>query len=117
MSDWSSDVCSSDLVRTVIAVPGAGDGGRRWLPFPLQAAAEGVVGAAAEGGVVVVPVAAHRGVEGHLVRQGEGRHQVDLVLRAAADVVLAKLRNGSSEEGRVGKECVRKCRYRWWPVH
>src|SRR3546814_1086302 len=38
-------------VRTVIAVPGAGDGGRRWLPFPLQAAAEGVVGAAAEGGV------------------------------------------------------------------
>src|SRR3546814_2831804 len=58
-------------VRTVVAVPGAGDGGRRWLPFPLQAAAEGVVGAAAEGGVVVVPVAAHRGVEGHLVRQGE----------------------------------------------
>src|SRR3546814_14973156 len=68
ISDCSSDVCSSDL--------------------------EGVVGAAAEGGVVVVPVAAHRGVEGHLVRQGEGRHQVDLVLRAAADVVLAQLRHG-----------------------
>src|SRR3546814_17984660 len=25
--------------------------------------------------------------------------------------------NGRSEERRVGKECVSKCRYRWWPYH
>src|SRR3546814_19096170 len=34
--------------------------------------------------------------------------------------LLRKLRDvdsGRSEERRVGKECVSRCRYRWWPYH
>src|SRR3546814_18663930 len=27
------------------------------------------------------------------------------------------LGEGRSEERRVGKECVGRCRYRWWPYH
>src|SRR3546814_18142875 len=29
--------------------------------------------------------------------------------------VVAVMKNGRSEERRVGNECVSTCRYRWWP--
>src|SRR3546814_16764718 len=32
------------------------------------------------------------------------------------DQVVVPLHRLRSEERRVGKACVRKCRYRWWPV-
>src|SRR3546814_7820611 len=113
ISDWSSDVCSSDLAGEVDedgvcpdggthrlqAVPGlvealAGAGARpadegRRLQAAVEGIAPGVVGAADE-----APGAARL------------RHQPQTAM--AAD---------RSEERRVGKECVSTCRSRWSPYH
>src|SRR3546814_17770920 len=62
-----------------------------------------------------------------LLRVGHQPHEVvgvgdrDLAL-AGADAanlvgVAAHRLAGRSEERRVGKECVRTCRSRWWPYH
>src|SRR3546814_17397971 len=96
ISDWSSDVCSSvldDLAAGLVVVGAQGHG---------------------EGVQQVAPA-----VEDRLL----------VVLEAAVDVVLAghlvggescELQQGvaqRSEERRVGKECVSKCRSRWSPIH
>src|SRR3546814_5605436 len=76
ISDWSSDVCSSDLKRQLYA---------------------DMAGCLAPGGALVV---------------------CDLVetLTAEGRRLYAKARDdGRTEERRVGKECVRTCRYRWSP--
>src|SRR3546814_2111512 len=73
ISDWSSDVCSSDLVPGVEGETGV------CLRFPEQA-------------------------QFHPMKY----------LRGLADCIL---RNGRSEERRVGKECVSTCRSRWSPYH
>src|SRR3546814_8390420 len=69
ISDWSSDVCSSDL-----SVP------------PVRTAARGVATAF-----------------------------FDVTANVVFQQRLAPLRAGRSEERRVGKECVSKCRSRWSP--
>src|SRR3546814_19305580 len=106
ISDWSSDVCSSDLRRQSIVaseIPAMENEGsadvassaesvsvsRRWLPpgprqFPaiyaMQARFHGIL---------------------RLANENSRPHRK--VLR--------------SEERRVGKECVSKCRSRWSPYH
>src|SRR3546814_19799736 len=80
ISDWSSDVCSSDLQMAAGGVAGDDDAARR----------DDVVG-----GVAVEP--GER--PAHLVDHG------------------ADAGSGSSEERRVGKECVCTCRSRWSPYH
>src|SRR3546814_9729827 len=89
ISDWSSDVCSSDLTR-------GGDGGDPWSAGERadqdQEFADEVTGARqAEG----------RGCE----EQADGRQVGDARPDAAH----------SSEERRVGKECVSTCSSRWSP--
>src|SRR3546814_10831926 len=83
ISDWSSDVCSSDLLETV----------------------------AARMGWTIVAVHADEGISGTKGR--EKRPGLDALMKSVArrdvDVVMA----WRSEERRVGKECVRTCRYRW----
>src|SRR3546814_20581097 len=89
ISDWSSDVCSSDL------------GGQH--PVGVLRAGEEVedrgVGRTGELG------SGHRGDLLHALELGRV-----LVDRALAEHVL-----GRSEERRVGKECVSTCRSRWSP--
>src|SRR3546814_1584516 len=87
ISDWSSDVCSSDLFQpaadlTNIALPGEFVQVGRWLE-----------GLGAPEGVTVVP----------------GNHD--------AYVAVPWERSLRSEERRVGKECVSTCRSRWSPDH
>src|SRR3546814_2401726 len=87
ISDWSSDVCSSDLGPLLAegrgrAVRGSSGAGRR---HRLHAVGPGRKQAGRGG---------ERGLE------GAGRH--------------ARQR---SEERRVGKECVSTCRSRWSPYH
>src|SRR3546814_13693562 len=95
ISDWSSDVCSSDLLVTIER------GVEAWLEeyAPDAVAIERVfarsdvstvMGTAQASGVAMV-VAARRGVP------------IALHTR--------------SEERRVGKECVSTCRSRWTPYH
>src|SRR3546814_13113235 len=100
ISDWSSDVCSSDLV---LAAPGR--------------IGEELAGA--------LPVAAHLEVAD--LGEVEGlQHDPGRGMPAAArgdllvDVVVVGLRGvpgHRSEERRVGKECVSTCRSRWSPYH
>src|SRR3546814_18632080 len=96
ISDWSSDVCSSDLLAHV------GD---------LRRALDGAEPAHQAGGVGEAAEARQRRLEALAVGGGQA---VGVVLDPEALSVAAELR---SEERRVGKEGVRTCRSRWSPYH
>src|SRR3546814_17708675 len=92
ISDWSADVCSSDLVAPAspeLAEPAAPDG-------PLR---------------TVTTVETHDLAGGRTV-------QIDRLWRidTASGLVLREQQQSRSEERRVGKECVSKCRTRWSPT-
>src|SRR3546814_14984540 len=106
ISDWSSDVCSSDLVGRLVEQqhvrPGTQNLGEM---HPVALAARELadllllVGAAEVEGADI-------GAALHLALT-----EVDLRL-ALADLLPNRL-VGRSEERRVGKECVSTCRSRW----
>src|SRR3546814_13944363 len=97
ISDWSSDVCSSDL----------------GLPHLVRAGSLGVeligglyhdIGRTGDQ-IVRLEQAVNRGF----------RYEVALLVgEAHRQFAGAAIR---SEERRVGKECVSTCRYRWSPYH
>src|SRR3546814_4993322 len=90
ISDWSSDVCSSDLL---VAGGGSAIRGSR-------------VGAGPMG-------EAERGDAAPRVRVSYFcTHRHETVLTFAIEAQLPDQWD-RSEERRVGKECVRKCRFRW----
>src|SRR3546814_15774990 len=107
ISDWSSDVCSSDLIEASshrligvqVVAPGAGE--------LIQAAA--------------LAIRARMTVQ-ELAEQLFPYLTMVEGLKLAAqtfskNVKLLSCCAGRSEERRVGKECVRKCRSRWSPDH
>src|SRR3546814_17064661 len=102
ISDWSSDVCSSDLRELVQA--GKGLLGRG-MPVQHQAQAlqAGLVFGLLPGPVVVEAVA------GEARAEGAARRDLTDLQRRAVD--------GRSAERRVGKECVSTGRSRWSPDH
>src|SRR3546814_16328550 len=96
ISDWSSDVCSSDLRMTasralrelqnagiVVRLPGVGS----FIAEPPR--------------------------QGHII---EIRNIADEI-RSRGHEYHARVVQNRSEERRVGKECVRTCRSRWSPYH
>src|SRR3546814_5253846 len=93
ISDWSSDVCSSDLTLQSVALQALG----KFLQPPVQFAAP-----------LFEPFAG-------CGWQAKSRHD-RLRLRYAQQVAVEPAVS-RSEERRVGKECVSKCRYRWSPYH
>src|SRR3546814_16572933 len=121
ISDWSSDVCSSDLARR--RAPGG-----RSRQSPGEEGAGASIGEF--GSLFVAAIAAGRReavvetgivVERHL-RIGIER-LVNLLLRGMIDEMIlgrdmqhqrVRVR---SEERRVGKECVSTCSSRWSPYH
>src|SRR3546814_16328342 len=118
ISDWSSDVCSSDLP---------------YLRELRQHAVNAVLG------LVDILQEKDRAIEIGQIRRsdqrGENRqiatkepaHRLARPKRPRAPTLLHKAVIGGirvavdrcfrSEERRVGKECVRTCRARWWPYH
>src|SRR3546814_13258294 len=101
ISDWSSDVCSSDLhlVAFALVVAAATD-----AVHPL-------------GGVDRVKIGGERprqrlGTVGFEARQRTRQLVGRGTLGAPPDRGDTR-----SEKRRVGKECVSTCRSRWWPVH
>src|SRR3546814_21086888 len=101
ISDWSSDVCSSDL-EIVAEVPAHAAGIAVLHKENLFVLGEGCRQMAA-------PVRNDAAAESHGIadalgdKRNVGRRDVDRELR--------------SEERRVGKEWVSTCRYRWSPDH
>src|SRR3546814_9966832 len=88
ISDWSSDVCSSDLS---ILFPN-----QRWIAWLMRR--RRALGVAAFGYAVL-----------HLVFY--------LIDMETLKNILAEFWALRSEESRVGKECVSTCRSRWSPYH
>src|SRR3546814_12175925 len=98
ISDWSSDVCSSDLLRAGLDVAAEDSGAS------LNRIVEmGAVGDRIERRQIIEHVE-HRRVEGELVgdRDLRGEHERHVIV-------------DRSEERRVGNECVTTCRSRWSP--
>src|SRR3546814_14094126 len=99
ISDWSSDVCSSDLAAVEIQ------------PRLQHAIGEQVVQTG------IGPLDDQRGQRCHRTG-GTLDHRRHDLLEAVGDAVKLVLQRGlRSEERRVGKECVSTCRSRWLPDH
>src|SRR3546814_15403616 len=104
ISDWSSDVCSSDL--TFISMKeddrlglGVQSDGAQWLGEARQMLDFNLTRLA------------HRARSGKL--EGVRLEAGTLIVTPTASEVPA----ARSEERRVGKECVSKCRSGWYPSH
>src|SRR3546814_19068227 len=100
ISDWSSDVCSSDLMSEYM---------ERHTVSRLIGAPPGYVGFD-QGGLLTEAINKHP----HSVLL------LDEIEKAHPDVfnlLLQVMDHGRSEERRVGKEGVSTCRSRWSPYH
>src|SRR3546814_17777589 len=105
ISDWSSDVCSSDLDRLVLA--GRKKQALRYGENPHQAAAAYGSGAPRAG---VITAEQLQGKALSYNNLNDTNAAFELVAEFAAPTVAIR-----SEERRVGKECVCTCRSRWSP--
>src|SRR3546814_15478035 len=111
ISDWSSDVCSSDLsvdLRPLdLTFRSRGDDGPLMLTVAGDSSAD--------------KVREYIAVAKEMVDAGWTLHVLASTRLARAQtvtaVVVAVLACARSEERRVGKECVSTCRSRWSPDH
>src|SRR3546814_12170520 len=96
ISDWSSDVCSSDLLAAL-------DADEDMARF---------VGGAVRDTLLGFPVADVDIATRHLPR-----NVMERLAAAGIKAVPTGIDHGRSEERRVGKECVSRCRSRRSPYH
>src|SRR3546814_13313168 len=99
ISDWSSDVCSSDLRQVDRA--DHGDAGQHIIEIVGSALARADAGD--EAAVLLEVFRRFLGIENHRGVEEAEEDDPDAVKR--------------SEESRVGKEGVSTCRYRWSPYN
>src|SRR3546814_11497916 len=97
ISDWSSDVCSSDLARAELHRAAA------MAPTIIRITRVGMA-------------TWWRRRAGFTIGRGEGG-AAGLVQPRLKDPALLLLAGERSEERRVGKECVSTCRSRWSTYH
>src|SRR3546814_18079431 len=100
ISDWSSDVCSSDLRRSSEAIVAHAGDSRSTREFPALLSRN-----QAEGPVVISDAAF----------RNYFKIQRALPVSHRFDVRRSRSSARRSEERRVGKECVSRCRSRWSP--
>src|SRR3546814_15894837 len=119
ISDWSSDVCSSDLLRLEIeyrAHPEFEVDGRNILYVlsvtPWEAALGATLTVPTLGGPVELKVPAGSDAGRKLRLRGRG-----LPGTPPGDQIIELEIRTRSEERRVGKACVSTCRSRWSPYH
>src|SRR3546814_17458006 len=96
ISDWSSDVCSSDLTTGLSGLAGAWVGVGE-APSVVEGLGELVATGGSESAVSKAPAAN--------------------MPRGAMIATAARTATPRSEARRVGKECVSTCRSRWSPSH
>src|SRR3546814_11053096 len=105
ISDWSSDVCSSDLID-------ARDIGVEVGDLPAEFGRPAAVGIDRERRD---PLVQHRQRGGEFLRLNIRRRVRMRVDETRRDDPAGRI--ARSEERRVGKECVSTCRSRWSPYH
>src|SRR3546814_15237031 len=112
ISDWSSDVCSSDLVLSWLAFASILIGNvlavrqnnvKRMLAYS----------SIAHFGYCMVALVAG----GPLAVEAVGAYLLTYVVTSIGAFGVVTLSSSRSEERRVGKECVSTCRSRWSPYH
>src|SRR3546814_12839668 len=96
MSDWSSDVCSSDLLA-----------GQPEIAFDLGTGSD----------VRVMAVGQKKYPCCYLLQRIIDQVKALVSAHGIAPDAVADITVERSEERRVGKECVSTCRSRWSPVH
>src|SRR3546814_14036837 len=96
ISDWSSDVCSSDLVHHC-----------------LKQGYDKLV--AAQFGIIVCIGLGSAAFHGSLTYVGQQLDETPMVWCMLIGTYLLYAQDMRSEERRVGKECVSTCRSRWSP--
>src|SRR3546814_19062467 len=109
ISDWSSDVCSSDLVCTFWYIDALAAVGRRAEArelFETMLAARNPLGLLSEDMAT-----------GTRELWGNFPQTYSMVGLISSAMKLSKTWEERSEERRVGKECVSTCRSRWSPYH
>src|SRR3546814_12108233 len=110
ISDWSSDVCSSDLfvdhLRHRESLARSGDAEQHLVAFAIERGRDEFLdrGRLIARGLIVA-------------NQFESFAAFDLVGAGGAMRDIAFGGVDRSEERRVGKECVSTCRSRWSPYH
>src|SRR3546814_14347880 len=109
ISDWSSDVCSSDLLAVVVGADEEVDV-RRTLAVAAKRGQQ-LLGRAARGHAVAAGQDAAEAVPALFVGDDRSAH-VERRLHASRVEVRLEAR---SEESRVGKECVSPFRSGWVP--
>src|SRR3546814_14473930 len=114
ISDWSSDVCSSDLNRLMEIGDGLKLTQIRLGPARLTHCMRWL-GLARRSMEVAVDYVGRRSSFGQKLAEREGVQW--LLGDAAMQIEIGRLLTMRSEERRVGKECVSTCRSRWSPDH
>src|SRR3546814_19356851 len=95
ISDWSSDVCSSDL----------------------QGCQRQIVARRQSDGAGLRAVGMHNAIHGQAAAIGGNRDVARRYLITDYDIAGLDDKAARSEERRVGKEGVSTCRSRWWPYN
>src|SRR3546814_11135380 len=109
ISDWSSDVCSSDLFRHI-----ARDGGYSGYPCPTNGCPSGQRDLERQSRIWPQRERGFTPLDRHNPLQPEVPKISPFLQSCPCAMAASALR---SEERRVGKECVSTCRSRWSPVH
>src|SRR3546814_18777382 len=112
ISDWSSDVCSSDLESSELT--------QRWQAEKEKINSEAKLKEQLDAARIELEQAQRNG---DLARAGELSYGAIPQLTKQPEEAQAVSQGAMlreevrSEERRVGKECVSTCRYRWSPYH
>src|SRR3546814_16392294 len=134
ISDWSSDVCSSDLLvdprlgakriadigEARIFDPGGEIEQHRISPeigaLQIEILDRGISAVGEQRGPVIIGPDLHPPLI-DADRRGRVDRPILLVVAARKQAAHAVNHSSSSERRLVGKGCVSKCRYRWAPYH
>src|SRR3546814_12736195 len=103
ISDWSSDVCSSDLDDKLLAAEEALKNTKARIAQLKRDARKAAT------------LQEQDGIQRELSELERKQRRLRQEIFAVEDEIIAK--RDRSEERRVGKECVSTCRSRWSPSH
>src|SRR3546814_13200249 len=113
ISDWSSDVCSSDLPTSPNSRPGPLYSALRAIPCWQDPSMTQIP----ERILVQAHLAAKQPKPLTPEQEARLRSEIAAELKRQNAVLVAHYYTDRSEERRVGKECVSTCRSRWSPYH